>query len=172
MNLEKERDLGVLSVLFAVALVAMLTGFAGPAQAELSDREYEKQLLEKRQDFELYVQGRAADREREVAGSATLREQRQKDQARQLQIEDEYRRTMKRYSMKEIEAKDRADEERLAKESIENETTRAAFVKQRERRADLIRKISPIDSYREFDIDMSTEPEAKTSFSHGLTEGT
>lgn len=162
----------MLSVVFIAALVAVFTGFAAPARAELSDRELERQLLDQRQDFELYMQGREADRERALAGAVALRSQREKDQARQLEVETEYRRTMKRYSMEEVEAKDRADEERLAKESVENEVVRAAFVKQRERRADLIRKISPIDSYREFDIDMSTEPETKTSFSHGLTEGT
>lgn len=172
MKSKNERDLGVLTKLFVAALVAVFTGFATPARAELSDREFEKQLLEQRQDFELYVQGRAADRERAIAGSAALRTQRAKDQARQLEVEAEYRRTMKRYSMEEIEEKDRADEERLAKQAQESDETRADFVKQRERRAKLAREIAPIDSYREFDIDMTTEPEAKTSYSHGLTTTT
>ena len=70
---------------------------------------------------------------------------------------------MKRYSMEEVEKLDRQDEERLAKLADKNDDERAAFRSRQNRRRELEKEVAPVDSYREFDIDMSVEPESKAS---------
>lgn len=160
----------MLPKLGALILVFVFAMLPGVGHAEISDREFETSVREQKRDFDRFVRDRKARRERGEERSQALSQKRRIEEAHRLQVEVEYRRTMKRYSMSEVEAKDRADEERLAKASQEYEKTRTSFVKQRDRRMDLVRSIDPIDPYQEFDINMGQEPETKSSYSRELTE--
>lgn len=133
------------------------------AQAELSDRELEVSIRERKRDFERFVIQRKASSDKEVKAAASLREARRADQARQLETERNYRATMKRYSMEEVEARDRADEARLVTESKENDLARSSFVVNRNRRRGLEASIAPVNPYEEYEIDMKVEPDSKVS---------
>ncbi len=133
------------------------------ASAEQSDSGYETMLREKKRDFERYIANRAKKSESEAAAAEALQAARRARSEKQAELQLQYQRTMKRYSMEEIEKLDRQDEERLAKRDEKNDDERAAFLKRKNYRRELENEIAPVDSYREFDINMAVEPESKAS---------
>ncbi len=149
-------------VLFAFVLMA--TVFYRPAAAaEQADSGFETMLREKKRDFERYIVNREKKSESETAAAEALRTARRAQIEKQAELQRQYQRTMKRYSMEETEKLDRQDEERLAKLSDKNDEERAAFRKRQNYRRQLELDIAPVDSYREFDINMAVEPESKAS---------
>ena len=147
----------------AFLVFAATTLAAQSATAEMSDRELETSIRERKRDFDRYLHQRKAASEKEAQSSASLREARRASELRQLELERNHRATMKRYSMQEIELRDREDEARLAKEMSAKEVMRQGFVVNRDRRRALEASIVPVNPYEEFDIDMKIEPEAKVS---------
>ena len=152
--------------LLAFVLIATVF-YQTDAAAEQSDSGYETMLRQKKRDFERYLASREKKSESEAAAAEALRNSRQAQSAKQAEIQKQYQRTMKRYSMGEIEKLDRQDEERLAKLSGKSDDERAAFRTRQNHRRQLELEIAPVDSYREFDIDMTVEPESKASHTDG-----
>lgn len=152
-----------LTLILAVCAICAVGLSPLVATAELSDRELEVSIRERKRDFDRFVIQRKASFDKAAAAAQSLREARRADQARQLETERNYRATMKRYSMEEVETRDRADEARLAKESKENDLARSGFVVNRNRRRVLEASIAPVDPYEEYEIDMKVEPDSKVS---------
>ena len=77
--------------------------------AEPSKSGYETMLREKKRDFERYIANREKKSESEAAATLALRTARQAQSEKQAAIQQQYQRTMKRYSMEKIEKLDRQD---------------------------------------------------------------
>lgn len=133
------------------------------AAAEVSDREFETQLRERNHDFDRFVKSRANDAEAENKAAIALRAARIASVAKQVEVEKEYQQRMKRYSMEETEARDRADELRLEKLGKDEEKTRANFIAQRNRQRILEASVGAVNTYEEFEINMGLPPESKAS---------
>ena len=146
---------------FIIANIATFVGFS--AHAEMSDHEYETSLRERKRDFDRYVKARAVSSENELDAAAALRAARIASELKRVETEKEYQRTMKRYSMEEVEARDRQDEQRILIEENNDDAIRVAFVKNRERRNEMETKIAPVDNYAEAEINMAIPPESKAS---------
>ena len=145
-------------------LIANITSFVGfYARAEMSDHEYETSLRERKRDFDRYVKSHSSSSETELDAAAALRSARVASELKRVEIEKEYQRTMKRYSMEEVEKRDRQDEERVLLEESNDDAIRVAFVKNRDRRNDLELKIAPVDPYEEAAINMAVPPESKAT---------
>ncbi len=149
---------------FLVLCIGTLLAFGIPAQAEMSPREYEAHLVQKKRDFQKYLNERLQASESERNAAIAMRESRERDLRAQNEIERRYREQMKRYSMEEVEARDRADEKRLELELMQGETLRRDFIARRDRLRELDLAISPVDEMKEFDIDMTKEPDFKSSY--------
>lgn len=149
---------------FLVLCTGTLLAFGIPAQAEMSPREYEAYLVQKKRDFQKYLNERLQASESERNAAIAMRESRERDLRAQNEIERRYREQMKRYSMEEVEARDRADEKRLELELMQGETLRRDFIARRDRLRELDLAISPVDEMKEFDIDMTKEPDFKSSY--------
>lgn len=134
------------------------------ALAEMSDRDFETQLVNKKRDFQEFLKLRLKSSEQELMAARAHGEKRREEEQIQKELEASYRRQMKRYSMEEIEQQDRADEDRLRLERSKSESSRGEFIARRDRQRDLEKKISPVDGNLEFEIDMSREPDFKSSF--------
>lgn len=158
-----------LSMLLATVMLSGLVTLQ--AAAEPSMRSFETLQRERKRDFEKYIKGREFSSEKEVKAAEILRQARAKSLAQQLENEKNYRKKMKRYSMEEVEALDRADEERLARQASKSNQAREAFLRTREREREIENKISPVDPYRELDIDMTRPPETKVSHSGSSSDG-
>ena len=150
-------------LILAVFAVGFSVLYPQVVKAELSDRELEISIRERKRDFDRFVIQRKTSLDNAAKAATSLRELRRSDQARQMEIERQYRATMKRYSMEEVEARDRADEARLESEIKTREVVRNGFVKNRDRRRVLEASILPVNPYEEFEIDMKIEPESKVS---------
>lgn len=144
-----------------IANLAMFVGFS--AHAEMSDHEYETSLRERKRDFDRYVKSRVVSSETEFDAAAALRAARVASELKRVETEREYQRTMKRYSMEEVEKRDRQDEERILIEENNEDAIRVAFVKYRERRNEMESKIAPVDVYEESEINMAIPPESKAT---------
>lgn len=148
----------------AVCCVFLFTGgIAVAASEDASLREYETFLREKKRDFERFVKYRDQSSQDEEVAAEALRASRKKDEEQQAELEQSFVRQMKRYSMEETEARDREDEERVAKESKENDEERRRFAKLRDQKRDLKESIAPVDPYRELEINMAVPPESKAT---------
>ena len=86
--------------------------FCNSAFSEMSDREFETQLVSQKRDFNELLKSRLKTSEQEVLAARAHGEKRSEEQQIQKELEASYRRQIKRYSMEEIEIQDRADEER------------------------------------------------------------
>ena len=137
--------------------------FSSRAAAEVSDHEFETQLRERNRDFDHYVKSRANDAEAESKAAIALRAERLASEARKTEIEKDYQRNMKRYSMEEVEARDRADEARLERLGKDEEKTRATFISRRNRQRILEASVGSVNTYEEFEINMAVPPETKAS---------
>lgn len=148
-----------------------LVGFVGHPKdvlAEVSDRDYEVMLKERKRDFDSYVARRKKSSEQEVAAALELKKSREAYKLAQEKILLEFRKTMVRYSMEETEARDQAYEKVLANRTAESDLERTRFVERQKRRR-LIEERSPkVDPYEEFEIDLTVPPETKVS-SSGLS---
>lgn len=129
----------------------------------MSDPRFETELRERKRDFDRYVKARPNSSSTELKAAEALREARKKREAQLRDLEVDFQKKSKRYSMEEVETLDRVDEERLAKRDSKAEEIRASFVKTRDRRRAIEASIAPVDTYQEFDINMQVEPESKTS---------
>ena len=156
-----------LALVMAIAFTLMSIA----VQAEMSDHEYEVSLRERNRDFAAFVRERAKDASDEVKAAQLLHLARLKRTEELVQLELEHQKQMKRYSMEAVEARDRADEERVAKESVKSDDERIAFVKVRERRNTIASSVGAINSYTEFEINMDKEPESKVSHTAGSAAG-
>lgn len=145
-------------------LLFLLIFLSSVARAEMSPREYEAQLIQKKRDFQNYLNERLKASEAEKNAALEMRVSREKELRRQSELERQYREKMKRYSMEEVEARDRADEKRIESEQARNEELRRDFIARRDRLRELDRAISPVDELKEFDIDMTKEPDFKSSY--------
>ena len=145
-------------------LLSFLIFLSSVARAEMSPREYEAQLVQKKRDFQNYLNERLKASEVEKNAALEMRISREKELRRQSELERQYREKMKRYSMEEVEARDRADEKRIESEQARNEELRLDFIARRDRLRELDKAISPVDELKEFDIDMSKEPDFKSSY--------
>lgn len=135
-----------------------------PAEAEMSPREYEAHLVQKKRDFQKYLSERLKASESERDAALAMRASREKELHEQNERQRRYREQMKRYSMEEVEALDRDDEKRIEQERQQGESLRRDFIARRDRLRELDLAISPVDEMKEFDIDMSKEPDFKSSY--------
>ncbi len=148
-----------------------LAGFvlsAGMVMAE-SDRDYETSLRERKRDFESYIKERDTVKSDIAAAAAALRLARQANERELKKNESAYQKTMKRYSMEEAEARDLADEERLAEERAQTDLRRVQYVVGRDKRRLIEASVGPLDPYKEANIDMKVEPETKVSHPPSLS---
>jgi hypothetical protein len=143
-------------VLHPAAAVATSVGAA-------SDTSFETMLREQKRDFERYITGREKNSDKAATAAEALRKSRMASIEKHQELEKQYRRTMKRYSMEESEKLEQQYEERKEKESLKDDRDRLAFAKQRDERRKLEAEINPVDSYREFEINMAVPPESKAS---------
>ncbi len=145
-------------------LFCMLIALSSVTRAEMSPREYEARLMQKKRDFQNYLANRLKASQAEKNAALEIRISRELELRRQGELERKYREKMQRYSMEEIEARDRADEKRIESEQVRNEDLRRDFIARRDRLRELDQAISPVDELKEFDIDMSKEPDFKSSY--------
>lgn len=136
---------------------------ASVAKADEGDAEFAARMRTRRNDFLASIKARSISSENERVEAA-----RQVKARIEAELETERRRrahvvTMKRYSMEQIEALDRADEERLAKVDARVEERRQEFVLRRKRFAEIENFLGQIDPYAEADIHFEIEPESKAS---------
>lgn len=154
-------------VFAGVLFAALLLGLPFLARAEMSPREYEAHLIQKKRDFQKYLNERLQASESERDAALKMRMSREKEIREQNELQRRYREQMKRYSMEEIEARDRADERRIEQEQQQGESLRRDFIARRDRLRELDLAISPVDELKEFDIDMTKEPDFKSSYPSG-----
>ncbi len=153
--------------LFTVVVGILCFGLLFHAESGLSettDREFETELILKKRDFNQFLNLRLKSSEQEIIAARAHGEKRQEEAQIQKDLEASYRQQMKRYSMEEIEIKDRADEERLRIEASKVESSRGEFIARRDRHRELDRAIAPVDGNLEFEIDMNKEPDFKSSY--------
>jgi hypothetical protein len=150
------------SLFVLILMVAFQIFYTVTANAAMSEREYEAFLRGRQKDFERVIKLREEAARRQSTASEALRAARVKDEERKRALEVQYQQKMKRYSMEEVEKRDREDEARLAKEASREDRDRELFVGNREKREALEAKMA-INTYQEFDINMAVEPESKSS---------
>jgi hypothetical protein len=127
-------------------------------------RDYELYLKNKKRAFEIFQSERQKASEAEQDAVSEIRSGRELEMRRQNEIERRYRETMQRYSMQENEARDRAFEKVLESDHGKAEKVRLAYVERRDRLRKLEKEVSPIDEMKELDIDMTKEPDFKSSY--------
>lgn len=142
-----------------------LLGVCVSASDREAEQRYETLRHERHRDFEKFVKSRERSPEAEAAAADALKAARKADVEKQAEAQREFVQKMKRYSMEEVEAKDRADEERLAKEKLDETKVREAFVATRNRYREIDARIGDVDTYKEFEIDMKHEPESRVTHS-------
>lgn len=147
---------------FFAIITALLFGISAFAEGP-SDPAFEAGLRQEKRDFEKYLDARGKSSADETKAAEVLRKTREAYQARQIAALNAYRAKMKRYSMEEVEARDRADEQRIEKENQKFEKQRTEFVATRDRRRQIEARVGTVDVYRAYDIDMTHEPESKNS---------
>jgi ATPase subunit of ABC transporter with duplicated ATPase domains len=149
----------VLMLMYLCAASSLIANFA---RAE-TDREYETEMRQRQRDFNSYIKERKSERSDFAKAAEVLHAARKAAEAQHEENERAYQKVMKRYSMEEIEALDRRDDERLLKERAQADASRSLFVEARERRHQIEDSIGPVDPYLEFDINLGVEPETKVS---------
>lgn len=148
----------------ALSFALVWLGSMNSAFTEMTDRELEAQLVSEKRDFNEFLKLRLKSSEQEVMADRAHGKKRLEEEKIQKELEASYRSQMKRYSMEEIEQQDRADEERLRLESFKAESLREDFIARRDRHGAIKKSISPVDANLEFEIDMSKEPDFKSSY--------
>jgi hypothetical protein len=134
-----------------------------------SDREFESAMLQRQRDFNSYIKERNSEKRDLTHAAEVLHAARKAQEREHAENELAYQNVMKRYSMEEIEARDREDDERLLRERAQAEATRSLFIESRDRRRSIEASIGPLDPYQEFEINMTVEPETKVS--HPVSSG-
>ncbi|CAN5636792.1 hypothetical protein BH10BDE1_BH10BDE1_10970 [soil metagenome] len=147
----------VLLVSYAMSLAAL-----APAFAE-TDQEFETAMVQRQRDFNSYIKDRNSEKKDILKAAEVLHEARKAAEMELAENQRNYLKKMKRYSMEEIEVQDREDDVRLERERAQADATRALYAESRDRRRSIEASIGPLDSYQEFDINMSVEPETKVS---------
>lgn len=151
--------------LFSSLLMAALT-HAPSAQAQLTAQEKTDavdSMMQKKRDFQSYLKDRIKNSELELQAAIAIRESRERELREQLERQARHRAQMKRYSMEEIEAQDRLDEQRILNRDLAAEARRNAYVERRDSLREIEASIRPVDPLLEFDIDLKKEPDFKSS---------
>lgn len=151
------------AVLMLLSFIVVWFGSGDLAFSEMTDREFETQMVAKKRDFNEFLKHRLKSSEQEVLAARAHSEKRLEDEKNQRELEASYRRKMKRYSMEEIEQQDRAYEERLRLESAKVDSSRSEYITRRDRHRAIEKSVSPVDSNLELEIDMKKEPDFKSS---------
>lgn len=143
--------------------IAVFSSLSISVQAEESEADFGKRVVQRKQAFEIYEKSLSRTSESEQVEAMRLVRARKE---RELKLEEQRERfaaQMKRYSMEETEARDRKDEERLAREDGKADQVRTIYVGRRDRLNGIEAERGFIDPYREQRIDFSKEPESKAS---------
>lgn len=159
-------------VILAVLVVFGVVGLhQNSAWAEVSDREYELHLKERKRDFDAYVASRKKTSEQELDSALALKKSREASKLEREKNLAAFVKTMVRYSTAEVEAREAAYEETLVDRKAESELDRSRFVERRERLRQIEERSPAVDPYEEFEINWSIAPESKVS-SSGLSNET